>query len=128
MRADRDDQIGAGLVREQQRRVLTRAFGDESFELHARRFQPFEARGATVGMHVMDEFRAAVQRDRRERIEVTDDDVRRAPVVQQRVRTAVDGDEHGAVLADVRTQRAEIALVVEPTDDNERLPTTDSSS
>ena len=73
----------------------------------------------------MHELGAAMQRDRRERVEVADDDVGRAAVVDQRVGTAVDGDEHGAVLAYVRPERAQIVLVVESAHDHQRVATAD---
>jgi Xaa-Pro aminopeptidase len=50
---------------------------------------------------LMHELGAAMQRNRRERVEVTDDDVGCAAVVDQRVGAAVDGDEHRTVLAHV---------------------------
>ena len=67
-----------------------------------------------------DELRAAAQRGLAGRVHVADDHVRRQPLLEQRVGAAVDGDDHRAHVADERAQRAQVALVADAADDDER--------
>ena len=46
----------------------------------------------------------------------------REPDLAQRVRAAVDGDEHRPEVADVRAHHAEVGLVARPPRDDERVP------
>ena len=55
-------------------------------------------------------------------VHVADDHVRREALLEQRVRAAVDADEHRAHVADVRAQRAQVALVVDAAHDDQRGP------
>ena len=60
-----------------------------------------------------------------QRVEVADDDVGHPAELEQHVGTAVDRDEHGLELADVRPQRTEVVLVVVPAHDDQRVATAD---
>ena len=127
VRADRDDQRRARLVGEQERRVLAHALGDELVVLDAGREQVLAAGRAPVGMHVVDQLRAAVHRVVGERVEVADDDVGLQLHREQRVGAAVDRDQHRLVLAHVGPQRLEIVLVVVAAHDDEHVPAAGSS-
>ena len=111
-----------GLVREQHRRVLAHALGDELHVRRARSRRVARARRAPVGMHVVHELGAAVHGAVGERVEVAGDDVGLEADLEQRVGAAVDRDQHGMELADVRAQRREVVLVVVPAHDDHRVP------
>ena len=80
---------------------------------------------AAVEVHVVDQLGAAAQRAVRDGVEVADDDVGLEADLEQRVGAAVDADEHRLVLAQVRLQRREVALVVVAAHDDERVPALD---
>ena len=65
--------VGAGFVRDEQRGVFAHAFGDELVVLDTGREQILTTGRASVGMHVVDELRAAVHRVVGQRVEVADD-------------------------------------------------------
>ncbi len=67
-----------------------------------------------------DELRAATQRRLARRVHVPDDHPRGQPCLEQRVRTAVDRDEHWAHVANERPQRAQVALMIDAAHDHER--------
>ena len=123
MGADRDDELRAGFVREQHRDVFAGSLGDELVVLDAPRDEVLAAGSAPVGVHVVDELGAAVERGLRDGVEVTDDHVGLQPDLEERVGAAVDADEHRSVLADVRAQRGEIAAVVVTAHHYERVST-----
>ncbi len=85
--------------------------------------EPLEAlapRRTPVGIGVHDELSAAAQRSLAGGVHVADDHVRLQPLLQQRVGTAVDGDDHGTHVADEGAQRPQVALVADAAHDDER--------
>ena len=69
-----------------------------------------------------DELRAAPQRPVRDRVHVADDHLRLHPGGQQRVRPAVDADDHRLEVAHVRTHDHQVALVPRTAGDHEGMP------
>jgi hypothetical protein len=73
-------------------------------------------------VHVVHELRTGLQRLLRHRVEVADDHVGPEADLEQGVGAPVDADEHRPVLAYVRSQRREVAAVVVPAHDDQRVP------
>ncbi len=67
-----------------------------------------------------DELGAAAQRGLPGGVHVADDHVRLQALLQQRLGTAVDGDDHGAHVADEGPQRTQVALVLDAAYDDQR--------
>ena len=72
-------------------------------------------------MDVVHEVRADGKCLLRDRVEVADDDLGLEADLEQRVRTAVDPDEHRLVLPDVGAQRLQVVAVVVAAHDHERV-------
>ena len=68
---------------------------------------------------VDEDLRAAAERLVRDRVHVADDHVRLPALLEQRLGAAVDGDEHGPEVADVRAHDPEVALVARAARDHE---------
>ena len=78
-------------------------------------------RGA-VAVRVDEDLGAGAQRAVRDRVHVADDHVGLEPGLEQRVGAAVDRDQHGLEVADVRADDPQVALVPGPARDDERVP------
>ena len=126
MRADGDDQLGAFPVREQERDVLGDPGCRDRLEGHAEAAEPLFTRSVTFAVGVDQDLGAAPKRVVGDRIHVADDHVGLPALLQQRLRAAVDGDEHGLEVAHVRADDPEIALVAGPARDDERVPVSEA--
>ena len=89
-------------------------------ERDAEALQALAAGGAAVAVAVHDELRAAAQRRLARRVHVADDHVWLQAGVEQRLRAAVDGHDHRALVADEWPQRAQVALVADAANDDQR--------
>jgi hypothetical protein len=67
------------------------------------------------------DLRPAPERGIRDRVHVADDHVGPVSGLEQRVRPAVDCDQHRLEVADIRPNNAQVALVPRPTGDDERV-------
>src|SRR6185312_3047538 len=123
VRPDGHDQLRLRLVGEEHGDVLTGALGHELEVVDAPLEEVLTSGGPPIGMHVVHQLGAAPEALLRHRVEVADDDVGLEAVLEERVGTAVDADEHRPVLADVRAQRGEVGAVVVPAHDDECVAT-----
>src|SRR5207244_13518258 len=87
--------------------------------------QPLGSGSASTRVRVHDELRARGERLGRDRVEVADDQVGPMTRLEQRVGTAVDGDEHRTHLARVRPQRRQVLAVIEAAYHHADLPVLD---
>jgi len=122
LRADGDDQLRALLGGDEHRHVLARARRRHELEGQPERLEVVAARSAAVGIGVDDELSAAAQRALGGGVHVADDHVGLEALVDERVRAAVNGQDRGLDVADVGAQRAQVLLVVDAADDDERRP------
>ena len=88
--------------------------------------EPVEPRSArrvaVAAVRVDDDLGTAEQRLVRDRVHVSDDDVRLPAELEQRVGAAVHGDEHGLEVADVALDDPQVALHPGTARDDERVP------
>ena len=125
MRADRDDEGGSLVVREQHRDVLARAGRGEDDRVEAEGVHPFHAGGPAVGVGVDDDLRAAGESPVADGVHVADHEIGPVPGVEDRVGAAVHPDQDGPVLADVGPQRRQVLPVVVAAHDDQDLPVLD---
>ena len=103
---DRDDQLGAALVGEQERDVLADPRRRHRRVREPERRQPLRPGRSPVRVGVHEQLRARLQRGIGDRVEVADDDVRLEADLEQRVGATVDRDEDRLEVPDVRAARS----------------------
>jgi hypothetical protein len=119
--AHHHDQRRALLVGEQHRHVLARRRCRDAQVVESQLGEPLGPGSAAVRIGVNDQLGAARQRHVRGGVHVAEDQVGLQPLFQQRVGAAVDPDEHGPHVADVRLQRPQIAAIGGASDDDQDM-------
>ena len=120
--ADGDDQLGALLVREQQREVLADPRRGDPLVGQAESLEPRGAGRVPVRrVRVDDQLGAGAERLVGDRVHVADDHVRPQPELEQRVGAAVDRHEHRLEVADVAADDRQVALHPGAARDDERV-------
>src|SRR6185503_4110260 len=110
VRAHRDDQLGALLVRQEDGHVLADTRRGQDRRREPEPVDALAPGGAAVGIGVDDELGAALERLVRDRVHVAHDHVRLVAGLEEVVGAAVDADEHGLEVADVRLDDVQVAL------------------
>ena len=81
--------------------------------------QPVTSGCAPVAIGVNDQLGAAPKNAVRSRVHVTDDHSRFEPCFEQSIGAAVDADEHGLQIPDIRTDRSKVSPVIGPADNDQ---------
>jgi len=112
VRADRNDQLGTLVISKQHRHVLAGACRWKDHRVKAELADTVQAGRPAVPIRVHDDLRPAPESCVRDRVHVSDDEVRTMPSLEQRVGPTVDADQDGPILTDIGPQRLQVVLVV----------------